>query len=129
MDQMIREKCKEFTTAMDYNNYYMIEMAEARIKFDKKENNLCIIDIRSEKAYKEGHIPDSMNFPILTLVDRLEEVPKDRPIFVVCKKDAMSAYATTILRLLGFDATLVEGGVPGYAAAGGTLEPVKELAK
>ncbi|NLV82523.1 MAG: rhodanese-like domain-containing protein [Synergistaceae bacterium] len=122
MDQAIREEFKVFTAGLADNKGYMMEMAEAKPKIEAGENNLFVIDIRSEASYKAGHIPGSASFYLPTLVDRLEHIPQNRPIFVVCKLDAMSAYATMILRLVGYPATLVAGGVPAWADAGGALD-------
>ena len=122
MDPIIREGCKLFTAGLADNNAYMMEMVEAKPKFEAKENNLFLIDIRPEASYKAGHIPGSVNFPLAVIVDKINDIPKNRPIFVVCTLDAMSAYATMILRLLEFPAIFAMGGVPAYKAAGGTLE-------
>ncbi|HZK29543.1 MAG TPA: rhodanese-like domain-containing protein [Clostridia bacterium] len=122
MDKTSCEGLKNFTDGLTEHNGYMIEMAEAKSRIEAGEDDLFIIDIRSETSYKAGHIPGSVSIPLRVLVDKLDSVPKDRPILVVCKLDAMSAYATMILRAHGYPATLVLGGVPVWADAGGPLE-------
>lgn len=122
MNPIIREGCKGFTTGLADNKAYVMEMVEAKPKIEAKENNLFLIDIRSEASYKSGHIPGATSFPLAVLVDRVDDIPTNRPIFVVCQTDYASAYATMILRLLGYRSTLVLGGVPAWAAAGGNLE-------
>ena len=127
MDTTPCEGLKNFTDGLTDNSGYMIEMAQAKPKIEAGEDDLFIIDIRSETSYKAGHIPGSVSIPLRELVDKLDSVPKDRPVWVVCKMDAMSAYATMILRTHGYPATLVLGGVPAWADAGGTLETAQAL--
>lgn len=53
MDQKNIEGFKKFTAGLADNKAYMMEMAEAKPKMEDKDNNLCIIDIRPEKVYKD----------------------------------------------------------------------------
>lgn len=122
MDKEMLEGFKSFTDGLADNKRYMMAMEDAKPKIEAKENNLFLIDIRSETAYRAGHIPNSVSFPLTELIDRIESIPKNRPIFVVCQWDAMSAYATMILTILGYSATLVMGGVPAWEKAGGVIE-------
>ena len=121
MDQKIREALKTFSAGLEENNAYVMKMAEAKPKIEAKENNLFLIDIRSEATYKAGHIDGAASYPLAKLAEKADSIPANRPVFVVCQTDYASAYATMILRLLGFEATLVLGGVPAWEAAGGPL--------
>ena len=122
MNAIIQEKTKAFTAGLADNKAYMMEMSEAKPIMEKKDDNLFIIDIRPEAVYKKGHIPGSFNFPLANIVDKVEEIPQNKTILVVCTLDAMSAYATLILHMFDHKATLVKGGVPAWKEAGGTLE-------
>ena len=121
MDQKILEACRQFSAGLEENNAYVMKMEEAKPKIESEENNLYLIDIRSESTYNAGHISGAANYPLAKLVDKADSIPKNRPVFVVCQTNYASAYATMALRLLGFDATLVLGGVPAWEDAGGTL--------
>lgn len=122
MEKIIRDAAKKFTAGLEEHESYMMDMIVAKPILEDKENELLVIDIRPEKSYKSGHIPGSVNFPLADLPGRVDELDPNQAILVVCTLDAMSAYATMILRLLGFTATLVRGGVPAFADAGGELE-------
>lgn len=122
MDIRIREAFKDFTNGMSENKAYVMKMEEGKPKIEAKENNLFLIDIRPEAPFKAGHIPGAVSFPLANLVDKVDDIPNDRPIFVVCQTDYSSSYATLILRVLGYQATAILGGVPAWIAAGGKLE-------
>ncbi|MDH7497497.1 MAG: rhodanese-like domain-containing protein [Syntrophomonadaceae bacterium] len=122
MNSVIRDACREFTAGLHAHGSYMVEMADAKPRMEAREGGLVIVDIRPSASYQLGHIPGSINLPLADLVDGLSRLPLDRPLYIVCRLDAMSAYATALLRLLGYDAWLVQGGVPAWTEAGGKLE-------
>lgn len=48
------------------------------------EGNAFIIDARDEKDYKEGHLKGAVNITPDTIDAKINEVPKDKPIYVHC---------------------------------------------
>src|SRR5215471_8942596 len=60
-----------------------------RIKVDElhalwEKNQVLIIDTRSEAAYKESHIKGSISMPTGTVLQRLEELPRNKMIVAYC---------------------------------------------
>ncbi len=49
---------------------------------------------------------------------RHAELPRDRPIVVICRSGGRSAAVTGALRAAGFDAVNLAGGMCAWAAAG-----------
>lgn len=62
-----------------------------------QKKNLFILDIRSEDAYKAGHLEGAVNIPLYTLQQRLKEVPAGRPILVVDENGKRSFLASCYL--------------------------------
>jgi rhodanese-related sulfurtransferase len=60
--------------------------------------------------------------PMGQVRSRLDELPRDRPVAVVCHLGGRSAQVTAFLVASGFDARNVEGGMRAWAAAGLPLE-------
>jgi phage shock protein E len=58
-----------------------------------------IVDVRSAKEFKEGHINGSKNIPLDIITQRIKEI-KDfkKPIVTVCRSGARSGMAKTILQ-------------------------------
>ncbi len=61
------------------------------------------------------------NIPLGELRSRLDELPRDREIHVVCRSGQRAYYATRILLQHGFDAKVRSGGMLSHAI----LEPGK----
>ena len=79
-----------------------------------------LIDVRPAIEYQHGHLPTAVSLPLEQLRERIDELPRDRPIIAYCR----GAYcltadeAVTLLRERGFDAHRVEGGWPEWWAEG-----------
>ena len=70
-----------------------------------------VLDVRAEDEVAEVAIEGSVNIPLSRLLDRLDELPRDRPIVVHCSSGYRSSTAASILRRAGFEhvADLVGG--------------------
>ena len=80
------------------------------------EQNKFIIDVREENEYKRAHIEGVKNIPLSQLRDRLEEIPKDIPIYLHCRSGQRSYNACLALQQLGFDNVYnVSGGFIGIS--------------
>lgn len=64
---------------------------------------VTVIDVREPDEYSGafGHILGSKLIPLGSLVARLEELPKDKPLVMVCRSGARSAQATVLLKNKG----------------------------
>lgn len=85
--------------------------------------DLFLLDVRNETDYEEWQIDGSTNIPIYdelleydysTLEDRMEDLPTDTEIAVVCVAGVTSARAAEFLRKHGFDAKSIDGGMNGW---------------
>jgi rhodanese-related sulfurtransferase len=86
-----------------------------------------IVDIRSTKSFSEGHILGANHIPLWSLVETIEKntarLPMDHPIYVICcQKDIFAAYAVMVLRMGGYDAYLIPGGMPQWGELGYPIE-------
>ncbi|WP_077369173.1 FAD-dependent oxidoreductase [Anaerosalibacter sp. Marseille-P3206] len=80
--------------------FKQVHVTEVR---DLVENNECIIDVRSKEDFEKGHLINAVNIPIVEIRDRLDEIPKDRPVYVHCRSGQTSYNAVMALQHLGFD--------------------------
>jgi len=120
--QEITQAADSFLKSVPQNKLWLISVAELKTLIEEKGDSLFILDVRPDFMYKNGHIPGSVNVPLPTLVDNLNQIPKDKTVAVVCSLDTNSAFAVSVLQMLGYEAWIVEGGVPGWVKTGSPLE-------
>jgi hydroxyacylglutathione hydrolase len=78
-----------------------------------------VIDVRQIREYEDGHIPGSLHLAAGSLSERLDELPRDRPIATICASGYRSSVAASLLRAAGFnDVSWVADGVPRWQARG-----------
>jgi len=81
----------------------------------KEAKDGFILDVREPFELAVESIPGATNIPIAQLRSRLEELPKDKEINVICRSGQRAYYATRILLQNGFKVKNVSGGMISYA--------------
>lgn len=62
-----------------------------------EKSRVCLVDVRTDEEYKEGHVPGSLSVPVDQLRDRLGELPMDQEIWVYCQVGLRGYLAQRIL--------------------------------
>ena len=75
-----------------------------------------ILDVRSEAEYAEEHIPETMNIPLEQLRERINEIPGDKEVWLVCGVGQRAYYAVRLLAQQGFQVKILSGGIQTYHA-------------
>ncbi|HEV2148807.1 MAG TPA: rhodanese-like domain-containing protein [Longimicrobiaceae bacterium] len=84
---------------------------------------VAVLDVRGAAEWEAGHLPGVPNLPVGYLADRLDEVPRDRPLVVHCQGGARSAIAASVLQAKGFrDVINLAGGYADWQAGGHPTE-------
>jgi hydroxyacylglutathione hydrolase len=74
----------------------------------------AIVDVRREDEWRGGHIPGARHISVADLPQRADEVPRDRPVAVICASGYRAAIGASILAATGHTVTAVQGGVPDW---------------
>ena len=81
--------------------------------------NLAVLDVRGAAEWEVGHLPGVENIPVGYLAERLDEIPRDRPLVVHCLGGGRSAIAASVLQREGFrEVSNLVGGYQAWVAAG-----------
>lgn len=83
---------------------------------DLVKNDEYILDVREEYEVENGSIPNVINIPLGQLRDRLNEIPKDRKIYVCCQVGLRGYIACTILNQYGYNTSNIDGGYKTYSS-------------
>ena len=98
------------------------EVSVARA-FQLREEGAFVLDVRTPAEWEESHVPGATLIPLDELESRLDEIPVDREVVVMCRSGNRSATGRDILRQAGFEqVTSMAGGIQQWGAAGYPLE-------
>ncbi|MBP1155224.1 MULTISPECIES: rhodanese-like domain-containing protein [unclassified Paenibacillus] len=93
--------------------------------FKRKQENgelsdSLIIDVRELYEWEYYHWEEPVLMPMNTIPERLEELPKDKTIYVVCAHGVRSANVSYYLKQQGFEHVVnVDGGMAALAELSG----------
>lgn len=76
------------------------------------DENPLLVDVREPGEFLIGHIPGAVNIPLRSLTDRLDEIPRDRPVVLYCSTGYRTGIGVMALHMLGYDN--VKGYPPSY---------------
>ena len=77
-----------------------------------------LVDVRELDEYIGGHVPGAILLPMSEIVERVDEVPADGQVYVICHMGGRSLKVVQWLRLQGVDAWSVAGGTKAWAESG-----------
>ena len=80
------------------------------VHFDSLPPDAFLLDTREPAEVENGALPGAKHIPLGQLRSRLEELPKDRTIYISCQSGLRGYVAERILRQHGFDAANLSGG-------------------
>lgn len=89
------------------------------------DENAYFLDVREDFELATGKIEAGTQIPLNQLRGRLDELPKDRKIYVYCQVGARGYNACRILTQAGFDAYNLDGGYKTYKNAKYQLRAVE----
>ena len=91
---------------------------------DSAENGI-LIDVRTPEEYAEGHLPNAINIDVKDegFAEKIDEIKKNKNIYLYCKTGKRSVKAATIADTLGFKNIYnLDGGFMSWKEAGEKVE-------
>ena len=80
-----------------------------------RDGSVTLLDTRTPGEYGAGHIEGFVNIPVDDLRERLHELDRTKPVYVICQSGLRSYIACRILAGHGFDCYNFSGGYRFYA--------------
>ncbi|HUE82815.1 MAG TPA: MBL fold metallo-hydrolase [Pyrinomonadaceae bacterium] len=107
-----RTAAKPFETLLQWSVWDL----EERIKSEK---SLVIIDVRQPQEWADGHIANARHITGAELPQRIDEVPKDVPVAVICGSGYRSSVSASLLAHHSYqNIANVLGGMSAWKRAG-----------
>ena len=94
-----------------------IEMMSASdLKTSRAANDApTLIDVRTAKEWREGHLDGSINIPLGDLASRIADIPRGARIATMCEAGYRSSLAASLLAREGLGPIVnIEGGMSAY---------------
>lgn len=85
----------------------------------QKKDDAFLLDTRTMREYSAGHAPGFINIPVDELRERLNEVPCDKTVYVMCQSGLRSYIACRILSAHGYRCFNFAGGYRLYSSIAG----------
>lgn len=93
-----------------------IDPAAAAVRW---ESGAVLLDVREPSEWNAGHVPGAEHIPLDELAARVDELPADTEILVICRSGNRSQQGRDILAAAGVEqVTSVNGGVRAWRDAG-----------
>jgi rhodanese-related sulfurtransferase len=94
-----------------FKNYKITE-DDLKALVDAKDTSIHILSIRKAEDFALGHIEGATNIPFgKDMVASFKALPKDKKIVVYCYTGQTAGQATAVLKLMGYDAVSLNGGM------------------
>lgn len=78
------------------------------------DSSVYLLDARTVGEYQSGHVEGFSNIPLDELRERLDEIPKEKPVYVMCQSGVRSYIACRILTAKGYECYNFAGGYRFY---------------
>lgn len=79
----------------------LLSVHQLKNKLDRKED-LIVLDARDQKEWDSGHIRGALHIYVGHVAERLEEIPRDIPVAVMCSVGHRAGIAASILLRAGY---------------------------
>lgn len=114
MDQFVAHATDDMTSyfAAGEKQSYKVKNFEDLKKATEDESQY-VLDVRTPEDWKVSHIKDSVNIPLYDLLDRVDELPKDRMIWVHCASGYRASIAASLLERSGRNVVLISDTFSG----------------
>lgn len=86
------------------------------------DGGATVVDVREPGEYVEAHIPGVQLIPMGSVIEQIEDIPRDRTVYVVCALGGRSGQVADYLDGQGYDVRNVAGGTNAWIRAGHAVE-------
>ncbi|MGF7124528.1 rhodanese-like domain-containing protein [Rhodococcus sp. TAF43] len=81
-----------------------------------------LVDVREADEFAGGHVPGAVSIPLSEFVARVDEVPADATVYMICAVGGRSGQAAEYLVARGVDAVNVAGGTMAWMQSGRAVD-------
>jgi len=100
------------------------QIEQAELLEHVRHGRITVIDVRPEREFRAGHIPNAVSMPLELLEEKMKGLPRDKEVVAYCRGPycLLSVEAVERLRKSGFAARRLEDGFPEWRGSGLPIE-------
>lgn len=68
-----------------------------------EETTGVLLDVREPREWEQGTLPEALLIPVSQIMERIDEIPADRPILCVCRSGSRSHQVAAFLKFNGYE--------------------------
>jgi rhodanese-related sulfurtransferase len=87
-----------------------------------RDSGIVLVDVREPDEFEQARVPGAKLIPLADVPERVEEIPDDQRVYVICGSGPRSARAVEFLNRQGYDTVNVAGGTKAWLEAGLPVE-------
>jgi hydroxyacylglutathione hydrolase len=88
-----------------------------------RHGGVTLVDVRNDNEWTAGHVSGAIHVPLGHLLERLDAVPKTKPVVLLCHSGGRSSIGASLLLAHGFDRAInLTGGIAAWIGQGLPVE-------
>ena len=96
----------------------LLQPQEYKDRFMDSKQPHTLVDVRNADEFRGGHIPGAINIAVHELNNKLNKIPRDKPVIVYCRSGNRSAHAAQSLLAAGYSEVYDLGGLFEWSRQG-----------
>lgn len=97
----------------------MVPAPELDAQWRQRRQGMTVLDVRTDGEWASGHIDGALHIPVGNVLARLAEVPRGKPLAVVCGSGYRGSIVGSLLQREGFEnVSNLVGGMNAWRSAG-----------
>ncbi len=87
------------------------------VTFEQMENDIrdkLVVDIRKAEEYDKETYPGAVNIYWEDWYDHIDEIPKDKPVYLICYSDIRASEIAVNMQAEGYEVYALENGIQTY---------------
>lgn len=121
VDDKIEAAILDYYTKATSSTFSSFNFPVASLKelVDAESDAYTILSVRSAKDYAAGHIAGAINIPFgKGMQESFSQIPTDKPVVVYCYSGQTASQVMAVLRMLGYEAYNLAGGMGAEGGSG-----------
>ncbi len=102
-----------------YPQEHVAQISVTELAARNGKGDAYVLDVRSDREWSSGHVAGAAHIMAGELPQRLDSLPKDRAIHIICGSGYRSSIASSVLKRAGLNQVVnVVGGMTAWTGAG-----------